>query len=502
MQETLRYLTAQLKRYKNYEIKADALQKIASLQDPQATEFLINLLNETQANSSNMVRILCVLPETNDPRVADIIWKHASEDFPPAMPIMELLGNTREKRAIPLLIKALNTKALYAGERITAAIALGKIGDERAVPALVNALGEDRTFVGFERVWIPKNIALSQYALQALKLINTDIAKSAIQTWEAKYDERAQVRAEKFIKLVEDNNYVRWQHNEDLLRLGYHAIDVVNTISLHQGKTFKRAINQIFMGLAKYPEMIPQSAEVRILDFVLTEFERSEHSIFSPSFFDVIAHFDNPKIDDYALKMIDYYADEWRQIQLLNLLAKRRVPEAISIIERLLQGSSLLANKPIVLFKALAEIGGADCKQIIEHYLPLEDSTLRIEFLEAYTELYRGTDHALHLIDPLINHNNTRIQVRAINALSKGADGALYILISLLSSNKIQRSAALNALGRFGDERALPYIIAQISGTRLNRDIRKTLEAIATENAYAILNAWDAPDNDFPLAQD
>ncbi len=340
------------------------------------------------------------------------------------------------------------------------------------VQSLVDALCEDRTFVGFERVWIPKNIALSQYALQALKLINTDLAKGAIQTWEAKYDERAHARVEKFIKLIEDNQYVRWQHNEDLLRLGYHAIDVINALSLHHGHNFKRVMNQIFMGLAKYSEMIPQSAKVKILDFVLTEFERTDHSVFSPSFFDVIVHFDNPKIDEYALRILTQSSDEGRQTHILSLLAKRRVQEAVPIIEQMMQGSTLLANNAIILFKALAEIGGVDSKKIIEKYLPDEDESLKIDFLESYAELHRSTDDALHLIDALINHSNSRVQVRAINALAKGADGALYILISLLNSSKIQRSAALNALGGFGDERALPYLIAQIQGVRLDRDIR------------------------------
>lgn len=499
MQEALQYLTAQLKNHKNHEIKADIVQKIAQLQNRQATDFLIDLLGEPQINIANRLRILCALPLTHDARVPDIIWDYARQEFPPPIPIMELLGANREIRAVPILAKALNTKGLYAGERITAAIALGQIGDDRAVPALVEALGEDRTFVGFERVWIPKNIALSDYVLQALKVINTETTVRAIQTWEQKYHERALVRVDKFIRLVNEHQYVRWQHNEELLRLGHYAIDVVSQLSLHEGKGFKHVLNKIFLGMNKYPEMIPQSAKAKILNFVIFEFENTTHSIYSPSFFDVIAHFDDESINEFAIEwLVD--GQNKQQSEALRLLAKRRVRQAIPIIEEMLYGALPFLGKPVALFKALAEIGGVEAKIIIEQHLDSADISLKATFLESYTDLYFGTDKALALIDVLINHKDTRIQIRAIQSLTKGADGAFYILISLLNSSRQQRLAVLSALRQLADARALPYLVAQLKNSPLDRDLRKTLEAIFSESAFAILNAWDAPHHDLPMS--
>lgn len=499
MQQALQYLTARLKDRKNYQIQIDVLRKIARLQTPQATDFLLALLEEPQINISNKIRVLCVLPETKDARFADVIWSYASQEFPPPIRIMELLGEYQERRAVPLLIKALSTKGLYAGERITAAIALGNIGDERAVPALVEALADDRTFVGFERVWIPKNIPLSSYALKALKTINTQTAQRAIQTWEKRYDERAQARVEKVIQLMNNHQYVRWQHNEDLLRLGHYAIDVINTLTLHQGKKLKRALSQIFIGMNKSPEMIPENAKAKILNFVLSEFERTEHSIFTPSFFDVIAHFDDARIDEFALDAITRHTVALKQAQLLGLIGHRKLHQAIPIIQDMIDGVIVYEGKRLALFKVLADIGGAEAKQLIRERIGAEDFAIKKGFLEAYANLHCGTDDALHLIDELINHRDNYVQIRAIKSLAKGGNGSFYVLLSLLSSTRIQQSAVLSALCDCADDRALPYLIKQLKGKRLGQDIRKAFVHIGTENAYAILNAWDAPDDDLPI---
>ena len=233
------------------------------------------------------------------------------------------------------------------------------------------------------------------------------------------------------------------------------------------------------------------------MNFVLTEFERTEHSIFALSFFDVIAHFDDTSIDDFALDALTGHTLALKQSQILSLIGQRKLHQAIPIIQNMLDGRIAYEGKRILLFNALANIGGAEAKQLIRERISAETIFMKKKFAEAYARLHRGTDDALHLIDELINHNDRHVQIRAVKSLAQGSDGSFYVLLSLLNSTNIQRNAVVTALSECADERALPYLLAQIKGKRLAQDIRKALVQIGTENAYAILNAWDTPDDDF-----
>ena len=131
--------------------------------------------------------------------------------------------------------------------------------------------------------------------------------------------------------------------------------------------------------------------------------------------------------DEFALDAITRHTVPLKQSQLLSLIGQRKLHQAIPIIQDMIDGVIAYDGKRLALFKALADIGGAEAKQLIRERIGAEDFAIKKNFLEAYANLHCGTDDALHLIDELINHRDNHVQTIVASILSDQNENAIII---------------------------------------------------------------------------
>ena len=126
-------------------VRETAIAIIASdggtwLYDPRAVEPLFAALDPHFLYGSYVGQAVYALNRYDDPRINDVLLRllNTRGEYNTLTPVMEILGERKERRAVPRLLTILRTTELVGAVGNTAAQALANIGDKSAIPALAD----------------------------------------------------------------------------------------------------------------------------------------------------------------------------------------------------------------------------------------------------------------------------------------------------------------------------------------------------------------------------
>jgi len=124
--------------------RMDAIDALGRSSDPRATAPLLDLLADPRRPGLERIAAATALGQRGDRRAVEPMIAALRDDMRRRtgvmMAIIPSLGALADRRAVPVLLEALNRREDHWLAREVAARALGRIGDTRAVPALLTAV--------------------------------------------------------------------------------------------------------------------------------------------------------------------------------------------------------------------------------------------------------------------------------------------------------------------------------------------------------------------------
>ncbi|MDP8230456.1 MAG: HEAT repeat domain-containing protein, partial [Candidatus Gorgyraea atricola] len=403
---------------KNWLVKHHAIEALGKIGDPQAVLPLISIVT-AERRSGWGIRF--------EAKPEDSIWIDA----------IGALGEIRDKRAVPVLIKELDK-----GGNLVAAIALGKIGSTRAVTALIKALEDTNTDVRKNVAEALGNIGDDRAVPALIKALNdggivSSGYEGALKGKVAEAlgnigDDRA---VPALIKALDDDSKTAWPRGATVAREAVIALG-----KIRDPRAAPAIISKYYRGLISF------SADALIN--IGTPEARFYGYVYYKDINSAIKGLPQDEIIQYAIEALRY--DEYAS-QILVKIGKPAIPSLIK---------TLADDSYYVREHAIETLGGIGAPAVPALITALTENLIVSEGIaEALASI--GESGINPLIQLLANEDKS-IRAKGEQALiTIGDEAILYLKEALQSDNSTLRHHAHKVLKEISPEDAREWEGAQ-----------------------------------------
>lgn len=466
---------------------------LAQIEHPRVIDILLEIATSPDIKENTREIVIDAMVYQDDPRGHDLLIEKFQEKYRYSYNMLCKIGRLQDKRIIPTLISTLEnldniprfprTKIINNTIRL-----LGTLQAEQAIPVLENIL-ETRSFVSAHRIMPDKPFAM--YALEALHEIGTPEAQAIAEKWDKQLEAHVAYHLKKgsFLEIA-GKGRSKFRISK-FVATRPEVIDYMlreyDTADGH----LKNAIIDFLGNKMKLIETQPNRYQ-QIIECLLNVAGHEEDIRLRRIAYTHLVKIEDERVIPLALAGLE---ESILRIPSIEILTAHGYTQAIHRIVELLEDKDTPAVSRATYFNYLAMVGNDLAEQSLEKWI--YDTSHRESNRRAFhalSKLAKSRDSAFEAICYAIDHKHGLIYDSAIRALRNIGEAALPVLISLVELNDHRRLAAIKALALPVYADAVPYLMPLLisSNQRLSKTTAKTLRKIASEPAFAALNAHNS----------
>ena len=450
---TLEQLLAGL-RHPAESVRLVAQRRIAERGD-SAIAPLIALMNDTSAPAYSRWHAIWTLDRIDGGKTARqqiaTLANDERADMSVRLQAVRQLGTRKATEATQVCIALLDSKS--APMRFRAATALGRIGSEAAVPALLSHLTEKDFFTHYSIFYALKRIGAENpkawpAIIEGFASPDSAIRQGTMFAVRENYDP-ALVKA--LAQFVADNNRSPEMRAEAIAAIA----------PLHRERPAWQG-----QWWGTQPERTPQPAKTVewegtpiVLDTIHHGLNDSNSTIRRAAI-DALQQAPDPAIAPTLVEMFKKETDVELQKSLLHALAAGKAPQALDVVDAILQDPQKHAALVSDAITVAQNVGNSKAVGVLKGMIkPDAPADVMTQVMAALGQIRASS--AISVIARQLNNSNEKVAVAAASALGEiGEQDAVEALIPAVKDSRVEvKKAVIEALGSTQNNDAVPALM-------------------------------------------